>query len=133
MAEKFTREQLKSGYVVKLRSGELRLVCRAGNFTKILVSEKGDWSYLSSGWNDDLEAVVRNRTSHYESCHQLKTSDIVEVYGLVTGCENYGAALTLSIEHRVLLWKRQPAVKLTLDEVIRRLGYEIELVAGTEN
>lgn len=50
MREKFTKADLKSGYVVKLRDGSFRMVIRAGNFTKILVSREGDWNYLNSGW-----------------------------------------------------------------------------------
>lgn len=131
MDGKFTREDLKSGYVVKLRNGELRMVVRAGRFTKVLVSPIGGWAYLSSNWGDDLKRVDLYRHNHHESVPS-KSQDIMEVYGLVQSTEHYGEALICSTAYRPLLWTRTPAVKMTLEEICEKLGYEVELVPEAE-
>lgn len=130
MTEKFTREDLKSGYVVKLRDGTLRMVARAGNFTKILVAESGEWSYLNSGWGNDLKAQCLYPTSHCENGHSQGKSDIVEVYGLIGGTANYGLCRNISTECRSLLWQRKEAVKMTIEEISKKLGFDVEIVAG---
>lgn len=129
---KMTRDDLKSGYVVQLRNGEVRMVIRAGNFTKILVSPDGSWSYLNSGWNDDLKATVYVHTSHHESGHQKTYSDIMAVYGLITGAQYYGGALNISTDCRPLLWQRNPTKKMTMKEICTALGYEVEIVSDKE-
>ena len=122
-----TLEDLKSGYIVKRRSGELRMVMRAGQFTKILVGAGGAWCYLS-----DYDAGLKRKHGQCCTDEQLKharTKDIVEVYGLLEGVRNYGETLALSTENRKLLWKRQEARKMTVSEIAKALGYEIEIVA----
>lgn len=122
----FALEDLKSGYIVKRRSGELRMVMRAGQFTKILVGAAGKWCYLS-----DYDANLKRKHGSNCSTEQLRherEKDIVEVYGLQQGVRNYGETLALSTENRQLLWKRQEARRMTMAEIVKALGYDIEIV-----
>ena len=136
MEKKFTKKDLRSGYVVEFRSGHRRLVTRAGMFTQILVNPAtGAWNYLASGWRDDL-------TANDDKCRRLANSesrnptiraelfDIVKVWGLVNATDHYDEVfLTASTEHRDLLWEREPeAKKLTVDEISKLLGYKVEVV-----
>lgn len=133
----FKKEDLKSGYVVKLRNGEHRMVMRAGNFTKILVNPvTQEWTYLSN-WSDGLE---NTRLEPYNppffdfpaATHKKvkdKRFDIVEVYGLLHYTNRYGEALTCCTEHRKLLWKRSEPKKMTVAEISEKLGFEVEIVA----
>lgn len=122
----FTKEDLKSGFVVKLRNGEHRMVMRAGGFTKILVNPStGAWEYLSS-WNNDLRS-----TRVYPATNLLdKKHDIMAVYGLVKGPAFYAGVLQAATGCRELLWERKEAKKLTVEEISKMLGYEVEIVAA---
>lgn len=120
-------DDLKSGYIVKRRSGEIRMVMRAGQFTKVLVGADGKWCYLSD-YDTDL-CRKHGKCCTDEQLRHAKEKDIVEVYGLMEGVRNYGDTLALSTANRSLIWKRREAVKMTVSEISRRLGFEIEIVA----
>ena len=122
-----TPEDLKSGYIVKRRSGELRMVMRAGQFTKILVGSAGKWCYLSD-YDDKLKRKHGSNCTAEQLRHE-REKDIVEVYGLQQGVRNYGETLALTTENRQLLWKRQEAKRMTMAEIVKALGYDIEIVA----
>lgn len=128
--EKMTRDDLRSGYLVKLRNGEFRLVARAGGFTKILVGESGQWWYLSE-YADDLTRRTSGAFS-MASLQACKDLDIVEVYGLLKGTDMYGEALRAvdTTKHRDLLWKRKNPVKMTMEELCKTLGFEVEIVTS---
>lgn len=120
------KEDLKSGFVVKLRNGEHRMIMRAGSFTKILVEPTtGKWEYLSS-WNNDL----KNTRIHPASNLPDKRHDIMAVYGLVKDTGFYGRALLATTDYRKLLWERKEVKKLTVEEISAMLGYEVEIVAA---
>lgn len=119
MKKKFTTDDIKSGYVVKLRNGDLTFVLRAGNFDKILCYDNGLWR-LMSGF--DKNTLKRADLNDYGN-------DIMEVYGLV----EYGyfsEAVIADTEHRPLLWKRSEPVKMTVEEISKKLGYDVEIVAS---
>lgn len=120
MENKLTRADIESGYVVKLRNGDYRMAIRVGGFTKILADKFGNWAYLSR-WGDDLS---------FASCTKgPDPMDIVAVYGLVREPVNYSYAFPLSPSQRDLLWERKDPTKLTVAEIEKLLGYEIEIVA----
>lgn len=121
IANKFTIKDIKSGYIVKLRNGDLFMAMRAGDFEKIFCNDIGSY-YLASGYNEK----TLKRLARYDNEH-----DIVEVYGLVEK-GYYHKANNLSIYHRPLLWKRSEPVKMTVEEINEKLGYEVEIVANTE-
>ena len=136
------KEDLKSGYVVKLRNGELRMVMRAGNFTKILVNPMTqEWDYMSA-WSDALKSNRRTKKLNTQtygvqgliSFQQVRDEsfDIIEVYGLLCSTKEYGEALTCATEHRKLLWKRSEPKKMTVAEISEKLGFEVEIVAEAQ-
>ncbi len=123
--DKFNIEHIKSGYVVRLRNGELRMLTRVGSaFTKILVGSSGQWDHLSS-WSEDLTF----RAFHDGRRYFEKEHDIMEIYGLVEHTGNYAYSLDVSTDNRKLLWKRSIAVRMTVSEINARLGFEVEIVA----
>lgn len=132
MNELFNREDLKSGFLVKLKNGELRMVARAENFSKILVNEAGEWCYLSSHWRYDLTRYTQYKQANYEIVPG-KSQDIVEVYGLVQGTKNYRETFEFSTEHRPLLWEKTPPKKMTIAEISKALGFRVEIVAETDD
>ena len=134
MENQMLKDLIKSGFVVKLKSGELRMVMRAGSFTHVLVADNGHtWSYLSR-WRDDDLTRKRENTSHINPGSGETVpgynDDIVEIYGLVQGVRNYDKILKISTEDRPIVWRRNPPRKMTLEEVERELGFPIELVSS---
>lgn len=128
MENKFTKNDLKTGYVVKLRNGELRLVMRVGCFSKILINQSGESDYLGTHWNNDLERQEYEEGLGYYRHPDDEPLDIVEVWGLVQKKVDAAKALLCSTEGRDRLWTRFPPVKMTLAEVSAKLGYEIEII-----
>lgn len=116
MAKKFTIKDIKSGYIVKFRNGELMMALRAGHFEKILCGKEGDW-ILMSRYSSTFKHPI------------LKDRDIMEVYGLIEE-GYYEDAGCLDTDHRPLLWKRSEPVKMTVEEINKKLGYEVEIVAS---
>lgn len=113
-------EQLKSGFIVRLRSGDLWMVTRIGvNFTKVIVDGKGNYRYLSA-YNDSL--LVKSGKK------ELNEMDIVEVYGLVEGSMFYGEASNITVEHRPCLWKRCEKREVTLEEIEEKFGCPVVIV-----
>ena len=113
----FTRDDIKSGYVVKLRNGTLLFALRAGNFDKILCDGNGTWSQITEWGIKDLTSGVTDGR------------DIIEVYGLI-GYGYFQHAGDIDTEHRPLVWKRKEPVKMTGEEINKKLGYEVEIVAS---
>ena len=125
------REDLKSGYVVELRSGKKMLVTRAGPFTKILLDPRtGEWCHLNSCYNDKFDRVsnltIRQSSNEYRL---RKQEDIMIVYGLVQGTIHYDECFTTSTSYRKIVWSRIPPVRMTQEEIEAELGYKIEIVS----
>lgn len=110
------KSDLKVGYVVKFRNGELNMVMpTAHNLTLI----KGSLHIEISNYKDDLTTC-------------LKDFDIMEVYGY---SKHSYLALKLTeeaLDDRKLLWKREPDPKImTLEEVEKELGCKIKSTGKT--
>ena len=120
MKKKFTINDIKSGYIVKLRNGVFMYTLRVNQdkFTKIITNGRDDWMYLSR-YDYDLKCDGDRRFL-----------DIMEVYGLIEGTNNYARCGFLDNNHRPLLWKRSEPVKMTVEEINKKLGYEVEIVAS---
>lgn len=114
---KLTTDDIKSGYVVELRNGELRMCMRVGNFIKILVDPYGNWSPIIS-WDDRTFTFVSDRNY-----------DIMAVYGL-TYESHSSRCLVFDTTIRPLIWKRPEPVKMTVEEINEKLGYDVEIVAS---
>ena len=134
MTNKFTRDDLRPGYIVKLGNDELREVVEVGKKgSYILIAANGDWEYLSQG-NYDLTANVYMTNDPYtkQGREMLKFFNINEVYGFITNSEYYNLAGQISTIGHDLLWTRTPTVKMTVSEIEKKLGHKIEIVAEEE-
>lgn len=134
--DSFTIDDLKSGFVVELKSGKLKLVLRVGKFTKILMGADGKWTYLSR-WSSDLKR--RHVSSDHDpfgfSGYRNETipsmgEDIVRVYGLVEGTDNYEYANQISTKGRKVIWTRVVPKRMTLEDIEQALGFPVELVTS---
>lgn len=124
------KNDIHSGYVVRLRSGELRMAVRVGTFTKILVAVDGSWNYLSE-WGEDLTVNPGLKISHIEKHIEPGEDDIAEVYGFVEGTQNYREAASISTDNRSIIWQRPKPRKVTIAEICKMFGCEsIEIVQG---
>lgn len=119
MNKNFTKDDLKVGYVVKYRNGELRMVMPYSRGLA-LTDLDGKWLNINTELNYDLTEVpcVPGTTKN--------SLDIMEVYGLSA----FGStAYRISTFGRKLLWKREEAKKMTVAEIEKALGYKVEVVA----
>ena len=120
----FTKSDIKPGYVVQLRNDKFRMAIPVGEKgALVLTDETGDWAYLNS-WDDNF-----NKKADPIDPRGL---DIVAVYGLVRGTKNYDKAGRLMHDGRPTLWKRDETKKMTVSEISKALGYEVEIVAEKE-
>lgn len=127
--QKFTKDDLKPGYVIKLRNGKYYIIWIVGKETLIATDGNLDWQYLSNGWDDRLNSTYRGGKT-YPAITYDKTKDIVEVYGYVQGGEYYARGSgEISSCHRPLIWSRQEAKKMTVEEIEKVLGYKVEIVS----
>lgn len=114
MKNKFSKHDIKSGYVVELRDGShlMAMRCDQEMFNKILINEEGKWASFDF-FNSDL--------TRKNGCE----GDIMKVYGL----NRYPhQALDISFKARPLLWERIETVEMTMDEVCEALGKQVKIV-----
>lgn len=114
MKKEFSKNDIKSGYVVELRDGSLMMAmrCNQDTFDKILVEKEGEWMPFDC-LNSDL------------TFNDYREYDIMKVYGL----NQYPyRALNISSDDRTLLWERKETIEMTMDEVCKALGRQIKIV-----
>lgn len=117
--KKFTKADLKVGYVVKFRRGDLRMIMPASLGKLVAIA--------SDGTNGDISKYRDDLTHRYgEKATDFADFDIMEVYGL--SCWDHEAYM-ISTSSRELLWKREEAKKMTVEEIEKELGYKIEIVS----
>jgi hypothetical protein len=97
--KKFTKDDLKVGYVVKFRRGDLRMVMPSASGHLLVAGVDGSNGDIPH-YNDDL---IHSYGAEHPS--MFKQLDIMEVYGLSRWDFK---ALEISTEGRELLWKREP-------------------------
>ena len=117
------KSDLKSGYLVQLRNGNIYKIARVGSHSaKILVSHY-DWMYLDSNYTDELKFKKAEFMPYFDF-----DLDIVRVYGLVQGTNNYSQALAISTDSRHVLWEGEK--EMTVEEIEEKLGCKIKIVGG---
>lgn len=123
----YTRNDIRPGYAVKLRNGEVRVAMPVGTLNTLILTRghMDKWTYLSS-WKIDLK-FSESAMNYHESASDF---DIMEVYGCVTGTDNYARCGDISTDHRKLLWSRVEAKKMTVAEISKELGYPVEIMEG---
>ena len=133
----FDIKDIHSGYVVKFRNNTYALVTRVGDkFTKIfaLVEEKarvkdvreGRDFFYTSAYRDNYHYAYRPLTTlkHPDPDH-----DVVAVYGLIHGVNNYLYAGTSLVMNRPLLWEEE-VKEMTLEEIEKKLGHKVKVVSS---
>lgn len=117
--KKFTKNDLKVGYVLEQRNGVMVMVMDTRNVGRAYVEEDGSMWIEESKYGDDLV---------YKSPYvgSLPELDIVAVYGF---CDNPRYSREASTRGRELLWDREEAKKMTVEEIEKELGYKIEIVS----
>ena len=100
-------EDIKSGYVVKLRNGKLLMCMRyeQKNFLKVFVTKSGVPFVDVSKHYDGLKSNVH------------KNKDIVEVYGLSS---NPFICMDISTDYRPLLYQKEKPKKMTISEIEKK-------------
>jgi hypothetical protein len=95
------KNDLKSGYLIKVRSGEVGVVLLDTQIGDIISSSVGDstlqtWGNLNE-WTEDLRLAYRST--------EIPAGDIIEVY---SGPKDTGNSkfITTTMNGRELLWKR---------------------------
>jgi hypothetical protein len=135
----FDMKDVHSGYVVQFRDGTYALCMRVGEkFTKIFART----GFKTLGVMDVKEGTHFFYTSSYKGechyvydpiCNRTKPDpafDIVKVYGLIHGVDNYLMVGDITITNRPLLWE-EDIKEMTLEEVEQKLGHRVKIV-GTE-
>lgn len=102
---------LKTGYLVKYRNGNLRMVMPSSE-GMIFVGEDGGHMFMND-YNEDL------------LCETGKAYDIMEVWGFSDFCIY---ALKVKTDNRKLLWSREDKKEMTISEIEKELGYSIKIV-----
>ena len=102
------KSELKSGMVVESRNGNRYVLIEI--FGELTLVRDGGWNYIDN-YNEDLN----------NSIHDL---DIVNVYdGIRAGFEEI-----TNVSGSRLLWSRYEKKKMTVSQIEKQLGYEIEIV-----
>lgn len=121
----FEKDDLKPGYVVEMRSGRLALILPYRDVRKekdalIMAYDApkfGSWDPVDPCLTDNLLWMNSNGADRH---------DIIRVYGFSSvGGHAISAGNTSS---RPLLWERKETKKMTLAEVCKALGYDVEIV-----
>ena len=109
-----TKSELKPGYVVRYRNGNLRMIMPLRDELVLIEMEKNDprWSTLTYH-NEDL------------TCRSSPNCDIVEVYGY---SDTRTSVWKFNPNDRQLLWKRSEKKKYTYAQLREILGEEFEVV-----
>lgn len=125
MKKKFSINKLKHGLILKARCGITYVVVSRDNFIFDFIScsmfsrskfnavkyniYTCDYVKSLSLYNEDLK---------YIGPGDSELLDIMEVY-----------KVTWLGKHK-LIWKREELVKLTVDQISKKLGYKVEIVGG---
>ena len=107
-----TKSELKPGYVVRYRNGDIRMIMPRG-VTYIFLEIGGET------WGD-INTYTEDLLNDYD--HQF---DIMEVYGFSAYSQSVWC---FNEKHRKLLWKRHEKRRYTYAQLREILGEEFEVV-----
>lgn len=109
-----TLKDLKAGYVVEQRNGNLKMVMPYGDGGICTIEYNGMYDHqLDDSYTDNLKSV------------DWPELDIIKVYGYT---EYANDSLRIRTEDRPLLWQREERKEMTLAEIEAELGYKIKIV-----
>ena len=104
-------KDLKFGYVVELRDGTFGMIAESQDRPIIIDKDK-------------VYIPLINYKDNFENKYN-KGIDIMKVYGY-----NFYEcfALKISKDDRELLWERKEKRKMTVSEICKELGYDVEII-----
>lgn len=114
---KFTKADLKPGYVVALRSGLLGMIMPWDTDSDLVIA------YRDARTRDGFD-VLRSYRDDLTYIYDDTSVDIVKVYGYSKLVQK---TLDITRDYRELLWDRAPK-KMTVKEICDALGYNVEIV-----
>ena len=121
--KKFTKDDLKVGYVVKTRNDNLYIVMELNDGRLIFLGGvKGGWICVKPGTSGYLNAYSDDLL--YTDSDDKKY-DVMEVYGFA-GYSFY--SLNVDTQSRPLLWKREEPKEMTHEEIEKALGYPVKII-----
>ena len=127
--------ELKQYYLVKFRNGNFGIVLTdvpednhphaimTGDNSWIIVTDDKSW-LDSTNYTDNL-LIEPSSIEGYKNDLTIDEYDIMAIY------DNpfyIGNTLSFNPKYRELLWERKPKRKMTLNQIQKELGYEIEIV-----
>lgn len=127
----FKKGDLTVGCVVKLRNGQFRMIMPVGRNSTLILTDGDGWNYLSS-WDDNLRFKSGEYATGYPSkiaLERAKDMDIVAVYGHIRSTSDYRYVGRIDNGGRPLLWERVDPKKMTVADIEKALGYEVEIVS----
>lgn len=122
---KFTKADLKVGYVVELRNGSLCMVLPTTDVTAypsgLCLSGK-DWFALNA-LDAELKCVEPNTS-------KAADYDVMKVYGFAD-CTYSASKIGTTSRH--FLWARKEPKKMTVKNICEALGYDVEIVKEADS
>lgn len=106
----FTKDDLKSGYIVDTRNRGLFMVLETANGLKSFFRDFCEFGHHETDqYNDDLTAIGNDAW------------DITRIYGF----NRYGHMVReISTKGRELLWQRDETLELTIEEIAKKFGVD---------
>jgi len=109
----FTKDDLKVGYVIKQRCGELAIIAMIDPQGKSYVRKCGGWLEIEK----------------YDECLTFKSDsdlDIMKVYGYAYMPKR---AIEISTDNRKLLWERKESpIEITIEEIAKKFGVDSDRI-----
>ena len=109
----FTKTDLKVGYLVEDRAGNLKMVMATTRNLELIYEDRMTHGLVNM-INDDLTSKTEEKF------------DIMKVWGF-SPFAMY--ALHFDTNNRKLLWERKEKKKMTVAENEKELGYEVEIIS----
>lgn len=126
MKKNFTKADLTFNMLIVTERGEKAVLYydeKLDSDTFFCIFEDGMWFSINS-YNNNLEYDG-------ESCSMSKKDfNIKEVYSSPRHHYMYSTKEIFKTSNRDLLWKREEVKKMTVAEISKALGYEVEIVKG---
>lgn len=107
------KADLKVGYLVEDRAGNLKMVMATTKDLELIYEDHmthGSFNMI----NDDLTSKTKEEF------------DIMKVWGFASFAMY---TLHFNTENRELLWERKEKKKMTVAEIEKELGYEVEIIS----
>ena len=112
MKKEFTKDDLRTGDIVLLRSGDVKLYIKEGHIF-VGLRHMGDWDYDTAFTN----SLKRTSSSTYDIV-SVRRPDKVSDISFDAFEKNLGT----------LVYERDEAVEMTLEEVCKALGKNVKIV-----